>query len=183
MVPPRVPQFNWVDLGLPSGTLWLDRPLGAKSVGDPGLMYQWGALKGYMSTSQFSFSLANYEEQGLNLITGDLTLEHDAAAMYYGGIAQIPSLDQLKELAQNTTVTKSGDMYELRSNINGNVIRILARGEFVNQSVQISGLILWSNKYSDETHSRSLRIYSDSTSENVNTLRYAGLLILPVKTS
>ena len=31
-----------IDLGLPSGTLWADRNIGAKSPTDAGLYFQWG---------------------------------------------------------------------------------------------------------------------------------------------
>ena len=34
--------YNYVDLGLPSGTLWCNKNLGAKTETDPGNYYQWG---------------------------------------------------------------------------------------------------------------------------------------------
>ena len=34
--------YNYVDLGLPSGTLWCTKNLGAETETDPGDYYQWG---------------------------------------------------------------------------------------------------------------------------------------------
>ena len=36
-----------VDLGLPSGTLWCDRNIGAENPEDPGLYFQWGDTQGW----------------------------------------------------------------------------------------------------------------------------------------
>jgi hypothetical protein len=43
----KVPPIKWVDLGLPSGTLWANVNLGAKSETDHGLVYQWGGDQAY----------------------------------------------------------------------------------------------------------------------------------------
>ena len=39
--------YNMADLGLPSGTLWADRNVGAKSVEDYGTYFAWGETKGF----------------------------------------------------------------------------------------------------------------------------------------
>ena len=46
MLQPK-PTYNFIDLGLPSGTLWCDRNLGASSPEDAGLYFQWGDTQGY----------------------------------------------------------------------------------------------------------------------------------------
>lgn len=38
---------RFVDLGLPSGTLWATCNLGSDSIDDPGLFFQWGDIEGY----------------------------------------------------------------------------------------------------------------------------------------
>lgn len=43
----RTQTYKFVDLGLPSGTLWCDRNLGALSVDDFGLYYAWGETEGF----------------------------------------------------------------------------------------------------------------------------------------
>ena len=43
--PPQI--YHMVDLGLPSGTLWADRNVGATSPEDVGLYFAWGDTVGY----------------------------------------------------------------------------------------------------------------------------------------
>ena len=46
----EIERFNpphFVDLGLPSRTLWWDRNLGAETPKDAGLYFQWGDIQGY----------------------------------------------------------------------------------------------------------------------------------------
>ena len=49
-LPPPPPDFNghdYVDLGLPSGTLWATCNVGASKASDYGLYFQWGDTQGY----------------------------------------------------------------------------------------------------------------------------------------
>lgn len=39
--------YEYVDLGLPSGTLWAKMNVGAKSETDAGLYFAWGETQGY----------------------------------------------------------------------------------------------------------------------------------------
>ena len=39
--------FSYVDLGLPSGTLWATCNVGADKPSDFGLYFQWGDIQGY----------------------------------------------------------------------------------------------------------------------------------------
>ena len=40
-------KYELIDLGLPSGTLWMDRNIGASSPEDAGLYFAWGETQGY----------------------------------------------------------------------------------------------------------------------------------------
>ena len=40
-------KYEFVDLGLPSGTLWADRNVGAEKPEDFGLYFAWGETEGY----------------------------------------------------------------------------------------------------------------------------------------
>lgn len=173
-----------MDLGLPSGSLWLDRPLGAKNIGDPGLMYQWGALSGYQSPTEFEFTQAKYEELGLNLITGSLTAEHDAASVYYGGKARIPSIGDMRELLSNTSISVSENTIRLQSTINGNLISIRATGKFDGDSVvDPNDVFIWSRHSNSESYAGYMHIRQSGNADVNVTLRYSGMLILPVKSS
>lgn len=39
--------FEYVDLGLPSGTMWATCNVGANKPEDPGLLFQFGRVDGY----------------------------------------------------------------------------------------------------------------------------------------
>lgn len=46
--------YEWIDLGLPSGTLWADRCVGAKEKDTYGLSFRWGETKGYITTYDYT---------------------------------------------------------------------------------------------------------------------------------
>ena len=50
-----------IDLGLPSGRLWADRNVGAKSPEDDGLYFSWGNTVGYAADEEHDFSEDEYE--------------------------------------------------------------------------------------------------------------------------
>lgn len=150
LIPPRVPQYNWVDLGLPSGTLWLDRMVGAPSPSEPGLFYQWGDIVGHAASEGYNFSASNYGAKGLGLITTDLDEAHDGARAYYGPAARIPSEAQMQELIDNCLVTiREGDVVlKLTSRINGNSITIKPYGRIRDlERHDINRLIAWTSTY------------------------------------
>lgn len=108
----EAPQF--VDLDLPSGTLWMDRNIGAKNEWDYGLYFQFGDTVGYSAEdmkaratwencpgnngneSANEESLAAWDEKHLtNLI---LNLDVNAAYMCTKGVATLPSEAQWREL-------------------------------------------------------------------------------------
>ena len=80
--------FDYVDLGLPSGTKWATCNVGASKPSDYGLYFQWG------SDSNFS----KYNTAG-----DTLDLEDDAANANMGGDWHMPTDNQIQELIDNTT--------------------------------------------------------------------------------
>lgn len=119
-------RFNghkYVDLGLPSGTLWATMNVGAENVTDTGLYFAWGETEGY-TTSQVpndkefswndykygSFNSSDYRNKGMTKYNGTddktvLDLEDDAAHINMGGDWNIPDVKQLKELITPAFVT------------------------------------------------------------------------------
>ena len=107
--------YDYVDLGLPSGTLWATCNVGAERSSDYGLYFQWGDTKGYAkdyiekSHKTKNFSWNDYKWYNDGTFTkyaeeGDvLDLEDDAAHVNMGGDWHIPSPEQIKELLDNTT--------------------------------------------------------------------------------
>ncbi len=106
----------YVDLGLPSGTLWATRNIGASSPEDYGDYFAWGETVGYKAGKQdFSWSTYRYcngtvstltkycsdSRHGYNGFTDNLTeLEpaDDAAYVNWGPQWRMPTKEQVEEL-------------------------------------------------------------------------------------
>lgn len=107
--------FDYVDLGLPSGTLWATMNVGASKPSDYGLYFQWGDTQGYTArqvgkTKQFICDDYKWNPSGDGETltkyanTGDiLELEDDAAHVNMGGDWHMPTNEQIQELLDNTT--------------------------------------------------------------------------------
>lgn len=111
-VQPTAPATEgYVDLGLPSGTLWATKNLGAASLEEYGLYYAWGETTGYpdVSTKQFSWSDYKFGTSGsltkYNDSDGKTVLDSEDDAVYVAtnGIAHMPTKSQLNELYKSTT--------------------------------------------------------------------------------
>ena len=118
--PPPNPNFNgydYVDLGLPSGTLWATMNVGASKPSDYGLYFQWGDTSGYTAdqvgtgegkkkfASDWSdYKWGTYQNFTKYTVSGAiLELEDDAAHVHMGGDWHMPTPEQIKELIDNTT--------------------------------------------------------------------------------
>ncbi len=90
---PFIDGHEYVDLGLPSGTLWATMNVGATSVTDYGYYYKYGmGSKTYDSTDT---TYAGTEDP--------LALSADTAAQEWGGDWHMPTKVQMEELTANTT--------------------------------------------------------------------------------
>ena len=108
--------FEYVDLGLPSGTKWATCNVGAKNETDCGLYFSWGETKGYScitNIKQFCWGDYKFSKFGLNKFVKYngtdgkkvLDLKDDAAQANMGGKWHMPSSEQIKELMHNTEST------------------------------------------------------------------------------
>lgn len=104
--------FEYVDLGLPSGTLWATMNVGASKPSDYGQYFQWGDTQGYTAAQigkDKQFNWNNYKwGSTINFtkytnIGETLDLEDDAAHAKMGGDWHIPTPEQFQELLDNTT--------------------------------------------------------------------------------
>ena len=118
--------YNLIDLGLPSGTLWMDRNIGAKKPEDYGLYFAWGETQGYTAdevgkTKQFiwaDYKYANGDEEKLTKYCNnssfgnegytdnltELESSDDAAYLYTKGNCKMPTNEQVLELLSETDV-------------------------------------------------------------------------------
>ena len=107
--------FDYVDLGRPSGTLWAKCNVGASNPLDYGLYFQWGDIKGYTKeqigkVKQFTWDDYKFNPSGDGYTftkyatKGEtLDLEDDAANTNMGGSWHMPTPEQIQELIDNTT--------------------------------------------------------------------------------
>ena len=107
--------FEYVDLGLPSGTMWATCNVGADKPEDEGLLFQFGRVDGYKYGDSNKFINKNNNStatSGKTYKRNDiLELDDDAAYVNMGSKWRMPTKCQFKELLDNTT-------YEVKT-ING----------------------------------------------------------------
>ena len=160
--------FDYVDLGLPSGTLWATMNVGASKPSDAGLYFQWGDTQGYtaaqVGTSEgkkkFASDWSDYKWYSGGKFTkyttkgAILELEDDAAHVNMGGDWHMPTPTQIQELLNNTTNTwttqdgVNGRLFTSKSD-NSKSIFIPAAGNAWDGSVQGSGDFgfVWSSMF------------------------------------
>ena len=140
--------YYYVDLGLPSGTMWATFNVGSNNIIDNGLLFQWGRVDGYRyddKNNKFITPEQNKQYTGNEYIpvttsgttydeSNTLNLEDDAANANMGGYWRMPTKDELQELLDNTTydvITVNGVKGMLfTSNINGHKLFIPFSGYF-----------------------------------------------------
>ena len=107
--------FEYVDLGLPSGTKWAKNNVGANSETDYGLYFAFGETNGYnrFTNSDRTFDRRNYKFSNNSFIYNFtkynntdgkkvLDLCDDAAYIHMGGKWHMPTDEQIRELIKNT---------------------------------------------------------------------------------
>ena len=122
--------YDYVDLGLPSGTLWATCNVGASKPSDGGLYFQWGDTKGYTADqvgtgdgqkkfasdeSDYKFGVyPNYSKYTTKVAT--LELEDDAAHVNMGGSWHMPTPTQIQELINTANTTST---WTTQNGVNG----------------------------------------------------------------
>ena len=107
--------FEYVDLGLPSGTKWAKYNVGANSETDYGLYFAFGETNGYnrFTNGDRTFDRRNYKFSKKSFIYNFtkynntdgkkvLDLCDDAAHIHMGGKWHMPTDEQIRELIKNT---------------------------------------------------------------------------------
>lgn len=203
-------QTHFIDLGLPSGTLWADRNLGAGDVTDPGNHYAWGetnargtAATAYSSywtgginstysalTAKTRYDLSYwkwYISSSCSYPYGYLHIEDDAASMIISS-SSTPSKSQWNELITYCNISKEGNGWWLKSNINGRKIYIPANGYYCYDNGECIGESIgrtamghyWTNTKGSSSSAYRFGIENLDKSIGVYNI-YAGMGIRPVK--
>lgn len=137
---------DYVDLGLPSGTLWATCNVGASSPEEYGDYFAWGETKPkntydwstYFDTHDGGNTFLKY-----NARKTELDLANDAAYKYWGNGWRMPSKEQLDELREECTWrwTQMNGVYgcEVKSKTNGSSLFLPAAGYYDGSSLGNDG--------------------------------------------
>ena len=136
---PSPDEHEWVDLGLPSGTLWATCNVGASSPEEYGDYFAWGETEpkdnydwsNYKWCNGSGYSLTKYCS-GVDGKT-ELDPDDDAATVNWGSSWCMPTLEQLQEFCDNCTwqwTSLNGVMGCLVIGPNGNSIFLPASGGY-----------------------------------------------------
>lgn len=133
---------GWVDLGLPSATLWATHNIGASSPEDYGAYFAWGetTTKSYYDWSTYKWcngsdvTMTKYcsmSEYGIVDNKTELDPEDDAAYVNWGPSWRMPTIEQVSELSNYCTIrwTPSNGLNGLLfTGRNGNTMFLPAAG-------------------------------------------------------
>lgn len=133
---------GWVDLGLPSGTLWAECNIGATSPEQHGNYYAWGETQPKTVYDWSTYRHCGGDFEKLNKYCTDRTYGivdnlsmllpvDDVATMELGKGAHIPTKDQWQELLNNTKSewTEYNGVYGIRfTGVNGKSFFLPAAG-------------------------------------------------------
>ena len=114
--------FEYVDLGLPSGTKWAKYNVGAYSETDNGLYFPCGGIVGLDSPyyeGKFDFNKIKYN--GGEKTT--LHLDNDAAHIHMGGKWHMPTREQFEELLDEKNTVSTWIYDYCRSGVSGRLFR------------------------------------------------------------
>lgn len=158
---------EWVDLGLPSGTLWATCNVGASKPEEYGSYFAWGETETKSEYTPENYFDSQYEKYSFDGRT-ELLPEDDAATANWGNGWQMPSLEQMTELVKGdyTTperITQNGHYgLKITSKSNGKSIFLPAAGYRYNSSLEFPGNLgdYWTRSLSGANEAHHLDFYA-----------------------
>ena len=154
---------DYVDLGLPSGTLWAACNVGANTPEGYGNYYAWAEIEtktyyywegykygrtqgsGHTFVLQFT-KYCNMSIYGYHNFTDTLTVLQsmdDAAMANWGSDWRMPTGEEMEELIENTThtwTTQNGVIGSLFTAANGNSLFLPAAGKYIRSELKYAGV-------------------------------------------
>ena len=175
---------KFIDLGLPSGTLWAETNIGAKTAYDDGNYYAWGE-----TSTKDSYTSDNYS------FTGNSSLEaaNDVATTEWGSGCRMPTQSEMIELSDESNCTwtwvgctnsagEAINCYKVVSVNNGNIIYLPAsgyrNGDYLYDHGSNGGY--WSSTLYDVSRACSLYFYSSDHYADSSNGRFYGFSVRPV---
>ena len=191
--------YDWVDLGLPSGTRWATCNIGSNTPEGYGDYFAWGETSTKSTYSWATYSLCNGSNRtltkycsissfGNNGFTDALTTleaSDDAATANWGSAWRMPTKEEFEELKNNCIVTwtaQNGVNGHLFTGPNGNSIFLPAAGVRDDRDLLFDGFsgYYWSSsRISDMT---AWRLYFDDSGDYYvsGDLRFFGYTVRAV---
>lgn len=193
---------EYVDLGLPSGTLWATCNVGADKPEDYGDYYAWGETQtkeiykwdtykyGNGRINQLT-KYCNNPEFGYNGFTDNLTIllpEDDVATANWGSGWCMPTADQWRELRDKTEhiwTVQNGVYGRLFTANNGNSLFLPAAGLWTSELGSMGSYgSCWSKSlYTDQPYGAYFFYYNSDDYSLTYTSRYVGRSIRPVRSA
>ena len=175
-----------IDLGLPSGTKWACCNVGADTPESYGGYYAWGETEEKTDYSWSSYIHCDGSSETCHDLGGDIAgTEYDVAHVKWGSSWQMPTVDQITELFNNTThewTTVDGvDGCKIQSS-NGGTLFFPAAGYRKGADTNLLGRysIFWSSMPSSGDSSYRGSLGKNSVQYNGTIWRYYGQSIRPV---
>lgn len=176
-----IEEYEYVDLGLPSGTLWATCNVGADSIEDPGDYFAWGETVTKELYDWKSYKYSTYVEGryllnkyctnpfcGYDGFSDNLTVLEpgdDAATANWGENWRMATGDEWRELYQNTTcelTTQNGALGRLLTSWNGNSIFLPATGFYMDNELIYTNLDLyWTSSLQTDAQVSAWSFHSD----------------------
>ena len=172
------PTHDYVDLGLPSGTLWATCNIGADSPEDYGDYFAWGETEPKEVYSWTNYKWCNgtyntltkychnsgYGANGFVDNKKELDPEDDAAYVNWGPSWRMPTVAQLQELLENCTwrwTTRNGVDGQLAKGPNGKTLFLPAANYYYDSSLSEEGSIgvYWSRENGFSTSNVASDLY------------------------
>lgn len=200
-------EHEFVDLGLPSGTLWSTKNIGAANPEDYGFYFAWGETAPKESYTWETYKWGYIDSHGewilskynMNTINGavdnitELELADDAAYVIFGASWRMPTWEQARELVEYcswTWTSKNGVRGQLGTGPNGNTVFLPAAGNVYVNCFYSPGNQGWSGEYLtsaltlDNSYCcRYLFVSTLGAALNYNCSRYIGHSIRAVRAS
>lgn len=193
----QIKEYEYVDLGLPSGLKWAKCNVGAEKETDYGYYFQWGDVEDhgnsayrctfYKHCNNTSYALTKYcNDSSCGTVDNKFTLEpeDDAARANMGGDWRMPTKDEIQELLDNTDSEWVEDYkgsvvngMKFTSKTNGNSIFIPAAGLCSDNLVDSIGVYgyVWSSSLDTSRSDYVWYLYFNSKNCYVsNYCRYGG---------
>jgi hypothetical protein len=197
--PVVIEDHEWVDLGLPSGTLWATMNVGAKVPEEYGDYFAWGetAPKQVYSWSTYKWcngsqnTITKYctnSDYGMVDNKTQLVLGDDAAYVNWGALWRMPTKEQEKELIDKCTwteTTQNGVYGLLVTGPNGNTIFLPATGGRFDDGLNLTGSHggYWSRTLYEYESNKSCGLFFGSGRLDWESYRDNGFTVRAVRVS